>query len=71
MLFLEFGEEKQIPRFARDDKKGLFPQPVQPVGFSPCKYEAPQAEACATQTARFCGVRAADLIFRTYFKTLF
>jgi len=29
-----FGEEKQIPRFARDDKKALFPQPVQPVAFA-------------------------------------
>jgi hypothetical protein len=31
LLFLGFGEEKQIPRFARDDKKALFPQPVKPV----------------------------------------
>jgi hypothetical protein len=30
LLFLGFGEEKQIPRFARDDKKALFPQPVKP-----------------------------------------
>jgi hypothetical protein len=29
LLFLGFGEEKQIPRFARDDKKALFPQSVQ------------------------------------------
>jgi len=34
LLFLGFGEEKQIPRFARDDKKALFPQPVQPVAFA-------------------------------------
>src|ERR1700674_4758153 len=31
LLFLGFGEEKQIPRFARDDKKSLFPQPVKHV----------------------------------------
>jgi hypothetical protein len=37
LLFLGFGEEKQIPRFARDDKKALFPQPVQPVRVGPCK----------------------------------
>jgi hypothetical protein len=37
LLFLGFGEEKQIPRFARDDKKALFPQPVQPVGVGPCE----------------------------------
>jgi hypothetical protein len=30
LLFPGFGEEKQIPRFARDDKKALFPQPVKP-----------------------------------------
>src|SRR5579863_207102 len=30
LLFLGVGEEKQIPRFARDDKKALFPQPVKP-----------------------------------------
>jgi hypothetical protein len=30
LLFLGFGEGKQIPRFARDDKKALFPQPVKP-----------------------------------------
>jgi hypothetical protein len=28
LLFLGFGEEKQIPRFARDDKNALFPQPA-------------------------------------------
>src|ERR1700687_6244717 len=31
LLFLGLGEEKQIPRFARDDKKALFPQPLKPV----------------------------------------
>jgi hypothetical protein len=31
LFFLEFGDEKQIPRFARDDKKALFPQPVEPI----------------------------------------
>jgi len=34
LIFLGFGEEKQIPRSPRrprDDKKALFPQPVKPV----------------------------------------
>jgi hypothetical protein len=35
LLFLEFGEEKQIPRFARDDKKALFPLPVKRVLLHP------------------------------------
>jgi len=30
LLFLAFGEEKQIPRFAWDDKKEFFPQPLKP-----------------------------------------
>jgi hypothetical protein len=58
LLFLGFGEEKQIPRFARDDKKALFPQPVEAVPykdlqlqlrlfrtveFGPCQDETRQA----------------------------
>src|SRR5579864_9242141 len=30
LLFRELGEEKQIPRLARDDKKEHFPRPVWP-----------------------------------------
>ena len=39
LLFLEFGEKKQIPRFARDDNKVVFPQPVKDNGLiPPCGY---------------------------------
>jgi hypothetical protein len=36
-LFLGFGEERQITRFARDDKNAIYPQPVQRAGFRPNK----------------------------------
>jgi hypothetical protein len=35
LFFLEFGEEKQIPRFARVDKKALFPLSVTSVLLNP------------------------------------
>ncbi len=51
LLFFSASKKQQIPRAnpaLRNDMVRLFPQPVQPAGFRPCKDQDPLTEAYAT-----------------------
>ena len=42
--------QARMPVLPNPDPNGLFPQPVQPVGFRACKAQRPPVETCATHS---------------------